>query len=429
MAREKLLKVALALASVALVIVIVEKLWQFGQTFSNLLAVLAGAWFLSLVLRPFIDWLRNLSLPAPAVRRIRERFGEPAAVRLARVRMPGTLAVALVYITALVFVFGAVTVGVATLIEQITSFSARLPEISTKLPGQISALWLEFSRQFGFDPSAINQILSPDEIAGQIRQSIGGVVQLTLGLSAGTANLVWQLFLMLILSLFITTEGRLLRRQFILLMPKDWHDTMYAGVGAMGRSFDGYLSGTLLAALIRAVITLAVCSVFQVSFGVVIALQYAILSFIPLLGSPIGIVVAAIITLIVQPQAALPVTIILIVSDQIVAYVVLPRILRATVGVPGLVGLIAVTVGVQLFGFWGLIFGIPVIGALYALLFDFYLPRLRANEMAAARRKRSAASAAEPSYAPPAPPVAEDGSEAGGTSPAGPAAQTTITAP
>jgi predicted PurR-regulated permease PerM len=109
----------------------------------------------------------------------------------------------------------------------------------------------------------------------------------------------------------------------------------------------------------------------------VLALQYALLSFIPLLGSPVGILIAAIITLIVRPAATLPVTLILIVVDQVVAYGVLPRILKTTVGVPGLVGLVAVSIGVQLFSFWGLIFSIPIVGAIYALIFDFYLPRQR----------------------------------------------------
>jgi len=45
------------------------------------------------------------------------------------------------------------------------------------------------------------------------------------------------------------------------------------------------------------------------------------------------------------------------------------------VGVPGLVALLAISLGVQLLGFWGVIFGVPFAGAVYALLFDFYLPR------------------------------------------------------
>jgi hypothetical protein len=42
--------------------------------------------------------------------------------------------------------------------------------------------------------------------------------------------------------------------------------------------------------------------------------------------------------------------------------------------------LLAISVGVQLLGFWGVIFGVPFIGAVYALVFDFYLPRRRKAE-------------------------------------------------
>jgi predicted PurR-regulated permease PerM len=49
--------------------------------------------------------------------------------------------------------------------------------------------------------------------------------------------------------------------------------------------------------------------------------------------------------------------------------------MKDMVGVPGLVALLAISLGVQLLGFWGVIFGVPFAGAVYALLFDFYLPR------------------------------------------------------
>lgn len=377
MARDKVFRTAVILGSIALVIVVVEKVWQFGQSISGLLGVLAGAWLLALVLRPFIHYLRELGVPRPVVGAIRSRFGDGPARRVAVVRLPYVLAVSIVYVTALLLVLGLVTVGVATLIGQIQTISARLPELSSTLPAQIRALWLSLSAQFGLEPNAINLVISPEEVASQIRQSIGSIAQQTLSLAAGTANLVWQVFLVLILSYFITTEGRLLRRQFSLLIPRAWQETLQAGFAAMDRSFAGYLRGYFFAAMIRGGIALLVTTLFQISFGEVLALQYALLSFIPLLGSPVGILIAAIITLIVRPAATLPVTLILIVVDQVVAYGILPRILKTTVGVPGLVGLVAVSIGVQLFSFWGLIFSIPVVGAIYALIFDFYLPRQR----------------------------------------------------
>jgi hypothetical protein len=35
---------------------------------------------------------------------------------------------------------------------------------------------------------------------------------------------------------------------------------------------------------------------------------------------------------------------------------------------------------VQLFGFWGLIFGVPAMGAVYTMMFEYYLPRRRKAE-------------------------------------------------
>jgi hypothetical protein len=83
---------------------------------------------------------------------------------------------------------------------------------------------------------------------------------------------------------------------------------------------------------------------------VVVALAFALLSFIPLIGGLIGIGFGVIVTLIVNAEAALPVALLM-------------------------VALLAISLGVQLLGFWGVIFGVPFAGAVYALLFDFYLPR------------------------------------------------------
>lgn len=380
MTREKIFRIATILAIIALTIVIVEQVWRFGQTISGLLSVLAGAWFLALVLRPFITLLRRLTIPSAVEKWVGRRFGEQTARRLSRARMPFSVAVGVVYLTALVIVSGLLIIGVATALDQIRAFVNRLPEFSTVLPGQLRALWASFALQFDLDPTAIDQILSAEAIASQVRDSIGNIAQQTLGLAAGTANVVAQLGLMLILSLFMTTEGRLLQRQIFLLIPREAHEPLIASFAAVDRSFTGYLRGYVFAAVIRGAIALAVCSLFQINFSVVISLQYTILSFIPLLGSPLGILVAAVITLVVRPEAALAITIILLIADQIVAYVILPRIMSDIVGVPGLVQLVSVTIGVQLIGFWGLLFSIPFVGAAYALAFDFYLPRMRRAE-------------------------------------------------
>jgi predicted PurR-regulated permease PerM len=113
------------------------------------------------------------------------------------------------------------------------------------------------------------------------------------------------------------------------------------------------------------------------NFGVVVAILAAVLSFIPLVGTPIAILIASIVTFIVKPDAVLPVVIIMLVMDQIVVYALVPKLMSDSVGVPSLLQLLSLGIGLQLLGFWGLIFSVPIAGAVYAVIFDVIMPRVR----------------------------------------------------
>jgi predicted PurR-regulated permease PerM len=223
-------------------------------------------------------------------------------------------------------------------------------------------------------------VVSAQEIQTRVAQLAGTAAQQALLILTSTATLIGQFFLMLILSLYIVTEGKLLERQFYALLPASGHEIAQVLIDAINRAFGGYLRGYTFSALIRAGFSVALFSVFGVNFGIVLALVYALLSLIPLIGSPVAILIAAIVTLVVRPEAALPVVIILFIFDQVVAYAIVPRIMSDSVGVPGLIGLLSISLGVQLFGFWGLILSVPAMGVVYTILFDYYLPRRRKAE-------------------------------------------------
>jgi len=255
-----------------------------------------------------------------------------------------------------------------------------VPEFAADLPNLISTAWTGFAQRFGLDPNAINTILASQNVTGSATQAAGIAAAQVLNLAAVTAGLVGQAFLVLVLSLYIVVEDKLLKRQLFMILPRRTHETAVALIGATDRAFSGYLRGQVVAAFLRGVFTFGVFTLFGVNFGLIVAIAFAVLSFIPLIGGPVGILIAAIVALIVRPEAALPVVLLIFVFDQIVAYAILPRLMSNTVGVPSLIALLAISVGVQLLGFWGLIFGVPIAGAIYAVLFEFYLPRRRKSE-------------------------------------------------
>jgi predicted PurR-regulated permease PerM len=380
MSRERVFRIVLIALLVALLILIVERLWAFSQTLSGVLSTLAGGWFLAFAAGPFIEILHRTIIPPPVLRWVERRFGNQWARNLAKWHVPYSVAVLIVYVALVVIVVGLATISVAAIIPQATDLITRLPDISARIPSMAVDAWASVAQRFGFNPDSITSVVSAQEISSRATQLAGTVAQQALYIVTGTAALIGQFFLMLILSLYIVTEGKLIQRQAFALLPASTHDFAHSLIEAIDRAFGGYLRGSIFSAAIRGVFTVALFSLFGVNFGFVLALVYAFLSLIPLIGSPVAILIAAIVTLFVRPDVVVPVLIILFVFDQVVAYVIIPRILSNTVGVPGLIGLLSITIGVQLFGFWGLVFSVPFMGAVYTLLFDYYLPRRRKAE-------------------------------------------------
>jgi len=77
---------------------------------------------------------------------------------------------------------------------------------------------------------------------------------------------------------------------------------------------------------------------------------------------------------------------ILLVYQQVLFNFLVPRMLGEATGLPPLLTLIAVLIGVRLFGFWGFVFAIPIAGAGYSLAFLLLRPRedtIRARERSA----------------------------------------------
>ena len=62
MTPTRLLRLTLSLGVVALAIFIAANVWQFGQTLGQLLSTIAGAWLVSLILRPIINRLHESTL-------------------------------------------------------------------------------------------------------------------------------------------------------------------------------------------------------------------------------------------------------------------------------------------------------------------------------------------------------------------------------
>ena len=83
------------------------------------------------------------------------------------------------------------------------------------------------------------------------------------------------------------------------------------------------------------------------------------------------------ILLIVNPLSALWFTILVILLQQFDGNILGPKILGNTTGLPAFWVLVAIIIGGGLFGFVGMILGVPAVAVIYTLASDFVAARLK----------------------------------------------------
>ena len=102
---------------------------------------------------------------------------------------------------------------------------------------------------------------------------------------------------------------------------------------------------------------------------------------IPFFGPIIGLVPCAFLILLVNPLQAFYFVIFILVLQQVDGNVIGPKILGNTVGISGFWVLASITIAASLFGFTGMILGVPVFAILYLLISDSVNEKLRKKSL------------------------------------------------
>lgn len=129
--------------------------------------------------------------------------------------------------------------------------------------------------------------------------------------------------------------------------------------------FIGFLSGKILDSLIIGVICYAGCLLLKIQYAVLIAFIIGITNIIPFFGPFIGAVPSAIIVLMESPLQCLIFIIFVLVLQQFDGNILGPKILGSSVGINGFWIMFSIIVGAGLFGFAGMLLGVPVFVVLY----------------------------------------------------------------
>lgn len=142
-------------------------------------------------------------------------------------------------------------------------------------------------------------------------------------------------------------------------------DTGYANAviddaRSIHKIFSGFISGKLLDSLIIGMITFVALSIMNMPYTVMISVIVGVTNIIPFFGPFIGAIPSTVIIFTESPIKSLYFVIYIIIIQQIDGNIIGPKILGNSTGLPSFWVLFSILVGGGLFGFAGMLLGVPV---------------------------------------------------------------------
>lgn len=235
--------------------------------------------------------------------------------------------------------------------------------------------WMDQLANYGIDTALLETWLENVE-QGQLLQKlivgVGNWVPTIFSAAANTASVVVDAVVGFILAIYLLLEKRKIGRQLEKLMTANLQQKTCQKikdiVQLILQTFRSFLCGQCLEAIILGSLIFLAFAICGISYSGLIGVLTAICSFIPFVGAFLACCTGALLNLMIDPWKALLCIIVYLVVQFIEGHFIYPKVVGNSVGLSSFWVLVAVLLGQNLFGVFGMILFIPLTSVLYTIL-------------------------------------------------------------
>lgn len=297
-----------------------------------------------------------------------------------RTKLKRSLSIAFTLLVILGAIAGIMTFIIPQLSTSVNTFIEKLPEYIVSFNAFVDDV-LAF---FNLPETIWNQVVEQwdslmDQLVNSAINSVPEIFDATKTVTIGVVNS----FLGIVISIYLLADKEKLLaikdKLMLAYIPKDRADFIEDVSVTANRVFHGFIAGQMTEALILGTMVTIVLAVLQIPYALLIGVLVGVTSIIPVLGAFLGAVPSAFILLVVNPWYCLIFIIVIIVLQQIDNNFIYPRVVGSSVGLSGLWVLIGMLIGGSLFGFLGIILGIPTFAVFYSVFREITNERIETN--------------------------------------------------
>ena len=241
--------------------------------------------------------------------------------------------------------------------------------------------YLTLSEQFGLEAEALNEAIGSYQdlmtnIAAYLSKALPDLLNFGYAIGSGVISGITAL----ISSVYMLAgKGRLvpqIKKMLYAILPRRRADWLLGVCGHANRVFVGFINGKLIDSAIIGVLCFILCLIFRIPYPMLVSVVVGVTNIIPFFGPIIGAIPCLMILVIVDPWAALRFFALVIGLQQFDGNILGPKILGDSTGLSAIWVLVSIVVCGGLFGFPGMVLGVPTFAVLYALVRDWVNKRL-----------------------------------------------------
>lgn len=346
-------------------------LHAFGQTLSRILRPISIGAVLAYILTPVYNHLRRLFLRG---------FSQIFEHERAASKLASGLSIAISLALVLVVVYGLVAMVVPEVISSIMGIAGNYDLYFQRISSWIT----EFMENDTVYAPMVKTTLEnlQDYLSNWIDNTLllnlkDYIYNLSIGVSTGVVRIVGVLIDLLI-GLIVTAYLLGCKDTLCAQSKKAIYGVFKLPIANLivrkcryaHRVFGGFINGKLLDSLIIGVICFACCSIMKIPYAMLVSVVVGVTNIIPFFGPFIGAIPSTFLILLNSPLKALYFVIFILILQQFDGNILGPKILGNSTGLSSFWVLFSILLFGGLFGFVGMIIGIPLFAVIYSLVND-----------------------------------------------------------
>jgi predicted PurR-regulated permease PerM len=223
---------------------------------------------------------------------------------------------------------------------------------------------IEWQQRYSWLPDLASILERLPQETGRLTEYVGAAT----GVAFRVFGAVVSTISVIILSVYMLFEGPAIKRGFLDLFPNKHHRRLEAILHRIAQKFGGWLRGQLFLGLIIGVAAGVATWILGLPYPFLLGLAAGVTELIPMVGPVLGAIPAVLVALFGPVWRIVAVIAVFTLIQQAENHLLVPRVMKMSVGLSPLLTIIAIMVGAKLMGVLGALLAVPIAAALQVIV-------------------------------------------------------------